>query len=72
MQGVYDDTGEDKMNEKVWSGRFILTIIAGLVFAYCSVTKILPIDKIHEILLIIIYAYFSRNDRAKDQTGGAK
>ena len=50
---------------KLMSGRFIFTIIAALVFTYCAVAKIMPIDKVHEIVLIVVYAYFSRNDRAK-------
>jgi hypothetical protein len=61
----------DKILAKLLSGRFIFTIIVALVFAYCSVARILPIDKTHEILLIVIYAYFSRQDRVKPD-GGAK
>lgn len=51
------------MKEKLLSGRFIFTIIAAVVFAFLSITGKLPVDKVHEILLIIIYAYFSRADR---------
>ena len=54
----------DKLIAKLFSGRFLFTIIAALVFAYCSVTKILPIDKTHEIILVVVYAYFSRQDRS--------
>ena len=51
--------------DKLFSGRFLFTIIAAIVFAYCAVMKIMPIDKVHEIVLVVVYAYFSRNDRAK-------
>ena len=50
---------------KCLSGRFILTLIAGLVFAILSVKGTLPVDKVHEVIIIVIYAYFSRN-RAED------
>lgn len=56
---------------KLSSGRFLLTVIAGLVFAYCSVTKIMPIDKTTEIILIVIYGYFTR-DRSKENGGNVK
>lgn len=59
------------MKEKLLSGRYLLTIIVGLVFAYCSVRKILPIDKVSEIILLVIYGYFTR-DRSKDNNGGSK
>jgi len=45
---------------KFTSGRFILTIAASIVFIYLSINEILPIDRVMEIILIIIYAYFSR------------
>jgi hypothetical protein len=54
--------------EKLLSGKFILTVIAGAVFAYCAVTKILPPDKVNEIILIIVYAYFTK--RETDRQGG--
>ena len=52
------------MNEllkKLSSGKFLFTIIAALVFAYVSISKILPVDKVHEILILVVYAYFSKN-----------
>lgn len=45
---------------KFTSGRFILTIAASIVFIHLSINEILPIDRVMEIILIIIYAYFSR------------
>lgn len=48
---------------KLLSGRFIFTIVVALVFAWLSITNIMPVDKIYEIILIVVYAYFSRNDR---------
>jgi len=52
---------------KILSGRFIFTIISALVFAYLAITKILPQDKVMEVILVVVYAYFNRPDR---QNGG--
>ena len=54
------------MIAKLLSGRFIFTVIAALVFAYLSIKGTLPVDKVHEIVLIVIYAYFSRGDRGQN------
>jgi len=53
---------------KFTSGKFLFTIIAGFVFAYCAITKILPVDKISEVILLVVYAYFSKPEQSK---GGA-
>jgi len=52
----------EKIAAKLLSGKFLFTIIAALVFAYVSMTKILPVDKVHEILILVVYAYFSRQN----------
>lgn len=46
---------------KFTSGKFWLTIICGLVFAYCSINKILPQDKVYDVILVVVYAYFTKN-----------
>ena len=46
--------------EKLLSGKFILTVFAGIVFLYCSCTNILEPVAIKEILLIVIISYFNR------------
>lgn len=55
--------------KKVLSGRFLFTVIAALVFAVLSINKTMPVDKVYEVILIVVYAYFSRQDRGQ-QTGG--
>ena len=52
--------------EKLMSGRFLFTIGALLVFMYLSTSGKLPVDKVHDIILIVLYAYFSRNDRGQN------
>jgi hypothetical protein len=45
---------------KFSSGKFIFTMVAALVFAYCAVRGILPQDKIMEVILVVVYAYFTK------------
>jgi len=45
---------------KITSGKFILTVIAGMVFAYCSVRSIIPPDKTYDIISVIVVAYFMK------------
>lgn len=62
--------------DKLLSGRFIFTVVGACVFGYLSISGKLGADKVSEILLIIIYAYFSRSDRAikssEEQKEGTK
>lgn len=46
--------------DKATSGKFIFTMVAAGVFAYLSITKVLPTDKVMEVILIVIYAYFTK------------
>lgn len=48
---------------KFTSGRFILTVIGGLVFAYCAGKQILEAQATAAILSAIFLSYFNRNDR---------
>jgi hypothetical protein len=52
---------------KFTSGKFLFTVITALVFAYCAVAKILPVDKISEVILLVVYAYFSKPDNKGEQ-----
>jgi len=60
-----------KYLEKLLSGRFLLTVIGGLVFAYLACKKILPNEATMGILILIFEAYFHREDRTKEN-GGVK
>lgn len=56
--------------EKISSGKFWLTIICGLVFAYCSIKKIIPSDAIITIITMVFISYFQK--RPEEQNGGQK
>jgi len=51
------------MKERLLSGRWIFTIVTAFVFGYLSLSGKLTIDKVMEVVLIVIYAYFNRADR---------
>ena len=55
------------MLNKLLSGRYLFTVCAALVFVVLSLKGTLTVDKVTEILLIVIYAYFNRNDRANKE-----
>ncbi|MFA6357350.1 MAG: hypothetical protein WCY09_01590 [Candidatus Omnitrophota bacterium] len=55
------------MLSKVLSGRFLFTIIAGIVFAVLAISGKLPVDKVQEIILIVVYAYFSKPREQKGE-----
>ena len=56
---------------RILSGRYILTLICGCVFAYCSITKIMPVDATISIVSMVFISYFNRSDRPKEN-GGVK
>ena len=50
------------MLKKLLSGRFILTIIAGVVFAYATFAKILEAQAVAAILVGVFTSYFDKKD----------
>jgi len=42
------------------SGRFIFTVVVAGVYAYLACNGLLATDKIMEITLIVLYAYFTK------------
>lgn len=56
---------------KILSGRFIFTIVTAFVFAVLAMKGQLPQDKVMEVILLVVYAYFNRQDR-NQQNGGTK
>jgi len=51
---------------KVTSGRFIFTIVVALVFSYLAIHGVLKEDRIMEVTLIVLYAYFTQKRDHKD------
>lgn len=51
------------MLSKLLSGRYLLTVICGMVFFIVSINKIIPVDAIIAILTMVFISYFQRQDR---------
>lgn len=49
----------ERLIYKITSGRFIFTVACAGVFVVGSIKGIIPIDKVHDILLIVITFYFT-------------
>ena len=48
------------MINKLLSGRFILTIIAGVVFAYATYKGLLKAEAVSAIITMVFVSYFNR------------
>ena len=58
---------KDEIISKLLSGRFWLTIIAGIVFGYTAIYKILPSEAVASIITAVFISYFERHDRKGDK-----
>ena len=52
---------------KLASGRWILTVICGLVFAYGVVNKLIPPDATVSIISMVFISYFNKNTDNKGE-----
>ena len=59
------------MKDKLLSGRYFLTVISGLVFAYATYTKLLNAEAVAAIITMVFINYF-RQDRPANNGGGVK
>jgi len=57
--------------QKILSGRLILTVISGGVFAWCACKGILEAQATAAILGSVFMSYFNRSDRAGQKPPGA-
>jgi len=49
---------------KFSSGKFWLTIISGIVFAWCAMRHVLNSEAISAILSMVFISYFQKSDKA--------
>ena len=47
--------------EKVFSGKFVFTVLTGLVFAYAAYSKVLNGEQIYGVIMLVVAFYFNRN-----------
>jgi len=57
----------NKIIDKLLSGRFILTLISGVVFIYAVYTKALEAQAISAIISMVFISYFQKTDRKKEE-----
>lgn len=55
-----------KCLDKVLSGRWILTVVCGFVFAFAVWKRYMPDAATASIITSVFTAYFGRNDRTKE------
>lgn len=60
---------KQKIADKILSGRFLLTICCGVVFAYVACKQIIPPEATVGIITVVLNSYFNRPDRAKAENG---
>jgi len=51
------------MNEKLFSGRWLWTVGALVVWAWLAASGKLPVEQNVGIIMLVVYAYFQRPDR---------
>jgi len=51
----------ERLVTKITSARYILTLIVALVFAYMAIKGTLDANRVIEIVLVVFYAYFTKN-----------
>ena len=54
--------------QKIFSGKFIFTIITAIVFAYAVYAKILNGEQTYGIIMLIVAFYFSKPTPIADNT----
>lgn len=60
----------EKVLKQLISGRLFCTVVVVLVYAVLAINGILPTDKISEITLLVLYAYFTKNRENGNGNGG--
>lgn len=60
---------KEMIDSNLGSGRFWLTIITGVVFAYVAVKGILPAEAISSIVTMVFVSYFQKERTSNGSTG---
>lgn len=56
--------------EKVFSGKFIFTVITSFVFAYAVHTKMLNGEQVYGVIMLVVAFYFNRNEPSQNKENG--
>ena len=55
--------------EKIFSGKFVFTVITALVFAYAVYSKILNGEQVYGVIMLVVAFYFNKNNEAQNGKG---
>ena len=53
---------------KFSSGQYYLTVVVGIVFAYASMTGLLPSEAVSSVITMVIVFYFKRDRKPNEET----
>lgn len=53
--------------EKVFSGKFVFTVITALVFSYAVYAKILTGEQVYGVIMLVVAFYFNKNQETQAQ-----
>lgn len=48
--------------EKVFSGKFVFTVITGLVFGYAVYSKLLNGEQVYGVIMLVVAFYFNKQN----------
>lgn len=57
---------------KFFSGKFVFTVITGLVFAYAAYAKILNGEQIYGVIMLIVAFYFNKKEESNGKPSEVK
>lgn len=52
----------DEQKNKLFSGKYFLTLCAGTAFLYATRAKILPPEAVASIISVVVMAYFNKKN----------
>lgn len=56
--------------EKIFSGKFVFTVVTSIVFAYAVYSKLLNGEQVYGVIMLVVAFYFNRQEQ--NQNGGTK
>ena len=60
---------KERIAGKLFSGRYFITLCAGVVFIYCSMKKIITSEAIVAVIMYVVQAYFGKKQENGKENG---
>lgn len=59
----------DNLNaRKLFSGKFLFTVITAMVFAYATFAKLINGEQVYGVIMLVVAFYFNRNTNNGEKT----